>query len=210
MKLPAWITHRYVWQIGMLLAALLVMRLLGFKGACQHLADADSAANSGKAFQGPKPGVDLLHNSYLDVQDEKPYTVVFFLSRECPLCKNYRPLIRRLEAEFSADPRIGFVTLRTDSEQAQDSTYFTSTEFTAGKAAKQIAGYFGATVTPEVFVVDSANRIVYRGAIDNWAYETGRHRPEATEHYLYAVLDAIRKGQTPAFSENKAYGCFIE
>ena len=107
-------------------------------------------------------------------------------------------------------PVFCFLGLRTDSDAATDSSYFFPLEYNAGKDVHYIAEIFKATITPEVFVVDSSNRVWYSGAIDNWSFDTGKKRQFATEHYLKDALKALRNGQKPAVSETKAVGCYIE
>jgi hypothetical protein len=77
-------------------------------------------------------------------------------------------------------------------------------------ADSKIAGFFGATTTPEAFLTDSGSHVLYKGAIDNWAPELGRHRTVITEHYLYDALDSARANKPVRVKETQAVGCFIE
>lgn len=210
MQFPDWISRQFIFRVLVLAGGIFIASTLGFKGACQHLLERENQQISNKTAVLSKPPVNLLNNAYLRFKSSAPFAVVFFLSKECPMCKNYRPLIQRLENEYGKSGLISMLALRTDVSEAADSAYFLQSEFSAGKAAVQIADYFGATVTPEVFVVDSTNTIIYKGAIDNWSYETGRHSQKATEHYLEEVLKKIVSGKIPEYSEKKAFGCFIE
>lgn len=205
-------SRRSLWVLGAVVLAMVLLYLGGFRGMLQHVLQHKKQVQPAEsALTPPVQGVDLLHNAFLDIGNrQRDYTVVFFLSKDCPLCKNYRPLIHQLYMDYSTDPRFGFVVLRTDVEKAVDSAWFIPDEYAAGKAATSIARYYGATVTPEVFVLDNQNKYIYRGAIDDWAYETGKHKREAEFHYLRDVLSQLKKGIRPRYSEHKPYGCYIE
>jgi len=194
-----------VFRLVLLVAVLLMAWFAGFRGLYSHLNEAKNSIKTNK-----KPAVNLLNNAYLSYTLKKPYAVVFFLSKECPLCAAYKPLIQQLHSQYDSGGIFSFVVLRTDANNSKDSTFFIPGEFSAGKAAPQIAGYYDATVTPEVFVVDSSNNVVYRGAIDNYAWDTGKHRDRATEHYLKEVLAALQQGKPAPHTQTKAHGCFIE
>lgn len=77
-------------------------------------------------------------------------------------------------------------------------------------SALQVMNYFGATITPEVFVCDSLGQVLYSGRIDNWAYDTGQKRTNITEHDLENALDDIVGGKPVRVSRTQAIGCFIE
>jgi thiol-disulfide isomerase/thioredoxin len=194
-----------VFRLFLLVAVLCMAWFAGFRGLYSHLS---GAKNSIKTKN--KPPVNLLDNAYLRYKLKKPFAVVFFLSKDCPLCVAYKPLIQKLHSQYDSGGVFSFVVLRTDADTGKDSSFFIPGEFSAGKAAPEIASYYGATVTPEAFVVDSNNAIVYRGAIDNYAWDTGKHRKQATEHYLMDVLAALQQGKKTPFAETKAQGCYIE
>jgi mono/diheme cytochrome c family protein len=64
-------------------------------------------------------------------------------------------------------------------------------------------------VTPEVFVLDAARVVRYRGRIDD-AYATRiRKRPEARSHDLTAALDAVLAGKPVPAPMTAAIGCAI-
>jgi hypothetical protein len=67
-----------------------------------------------------------------------------------------------------------------------------------------------ATVTPEAVVCDADGNVLYRGAIDDWAYAEGKKRPAPLNHYLSDALSAITSGKTPSPASTKPIGCFIE
>src|SRR6185369_2376514 len=70
--------------------------------------------------------------------------------------------------------------------------------------SQQIAKDYGATHTPEFFVLTKDRKIAYMGAMDD------RTKVEdVKEKYLEAAVDSVLKGEKPAKSETNARGCLI-
>jgi hypothetical protein len=69
---------------------------------------------------------------------------------------------------------------------------------------------FGATTTPEVFVLDNRKQLVYSGAIDNRAYEIGKLRKVVTEQYLKSVIDATIDLAVIPYKRIPPIGCLLE
>ncbi len=193
-------------NLTLLFILVLIAGLSGYRGLVAYLLNQKDNGSIAK----PESSVHRLHNAALDLEKPALYNVIFFLSKDCPLCNNYKPLLDTLQFVYGQDPRFLFVGLRTDASMAEDSSYFFPLEYTAGKDVAYIARIYGAKVTPEVFVVDSNNQVLYSGAIDNWAYDTGKKRAYATENYLKDVLFAIKNGQKLPYTQTRAVGCFIE
>ncbi len=193
-------------QLWLLLVLVVIAGIGGYRGLISIM----MGEKNQPAVSKQETTIHRLHNSALDIEKPALFNVVFFLSKDCPLCNNYKPLLDSLREEYARDSRFLFVGLRTDVDAANDSSYFFPLEYNAGKDVHYIAEIFKATTTPEVFVVDSSNKVWYSGAIDNWSFDTGKKRQYATEHYLKDALKALRNGQKPEFAETKAVGCFIE
>ena len=62
----------------------------------------------------------------------------------------------------------------------------------------------------EPFVMQADGRVRYQGAIDDWYVALGKHRPEATQHYLRNALDAVLAGKEVAIVKTEAVGCLVE
>ncbi|OIN59127.1 hypothetical protein BLX24_12290 [Arsenicibacter rosenii] len=75
---------------------------------------------------------------------------------------------------------------------------------------KKTAHRLNAQITPEVVVVNEKGQIYYQGAIDNWYYTLGRHRPQPTQHYLRDALDAALAGRPVLTPKTEAIGCLID
>ena len=74
----------------------------------------------------------------------------------------------------------------------------------------RLADYLDATTTPEAVVINDKEKVVYMGAIDNWAISLGQKRLEATAHYLRDALANSLNDVKVNPSKTKAVGCFIE
>ena len=72
-----------------------------------------------------------------------------------------------------------------------------------------IADRLGATVTPEVFLLDSQWTLRYHGALGNSASPTTKAE-EASDAEIRPALDAIVAAQPVARAETKAFGCTIK
>ena len=70
--------------------------------------------------------------------------------------------------------------------------------------------YFKATITPEVFVTDSNNIIVYSGKIDNWVDDLGKRKKNINENYLKDAILAIKNNNPISIRKTKPIGCIIE
>ncbi|MEL6105014.1 MAG: redoxin domain-containing protein [Planctomycetota bacterium] len=138
--------------------------------------------------------------------------VFCFLGTECPLAKLYGPRLQAMSEGFgeeqvrfigvnsnlqdSADEILGYVDqhgIKFPMLQDQDQT---------------IADAFGATRTPEVFVVDSEGSLRYQGRIDD-QYSPGVARSEPTAFHLRDAIIALLDGRAVAEPETDGVGCLI-
>ena len=71
--------------------------------------------------------------------------------------------------------------------------------------SQDVARALGAEVTPHVFVLDSEQRLVYRGAPD-----ADHKDPSQNAAWLRAALDAVLDGRRPDPAETKPVGCSIK
>ena len=70
--------------------------------------------------------------------------------------------------------------------------------------------FLGASITPEVFVIDKNGKTLYQGAFDNWAIDLGTKRNNITQHYLRDALDNSLAGMMIDPQKTKPVGCFIQ
>lgn len=144
----------------------------------------------------------------------KTATVYVMISPECPLCQSYsRTLIQLYDAYFKRGITFyGIVPGKNYSEEKIKefiSTYSIPFEIVID-TDKKFTRYVNAHITPEVFLINHLDEIVYSGRIDNWAYELGKKRKVITQHDLRDALESIINKQPVKVVKTKAIGCFIE
>jgi len=140
--------------------------------------------------------------------------VLFFLSPECPLCRDYAPRLRELKWLADSLGMLTIAVLSGTAHEAKEMKGFLESNrldfFLLENMDAQLADDAGIDVTPSAVLVDKTGEILYRGAIDNWAVSLGRKRILASEHYLQSAMYAAAQGRPANPKETKAIGCFIE
>jgi peroxiredoxin len=136
-------------------------------------------------------------------------TVLMFVSTTCPVSNDYNDRMTALFNDY-ASKGVHFIFVNSNAtESAAD----------VDKHAKQVsfpflpfkdkdnvvADKFGATVTPEAFVIDKTGAIVYHGSIDD-----SRNAARITVKPLRAALDAVLAAKAVETGETKAFGCTIK
>ena len=139
--------------------------------------------------------------------------VIYFLAPECPLSVNYTLTIRELDDKFS-DLINSIIVFPGDYYKTSDIEKFIS-KFNLKNNyivdnKKILTKYFKATITPEVFVIDSNNNIVYSGKIDNWVDHLGKRKKIINENYLKDAILAIKNNNPISIRKTKPIGCIIE
>ncbi|MBX3415728.1 MAG: redoxin domain-containing protein [Pirellulales bacterium] len=148
----------------------------------------------------------------LDEFGDKQAIVVAFLGVECPLVKLYAGRLNELAKRY--DER-GVAFLGIDSN-VQD----TLTEAASFARHEQlvfpllldpdgaVAESFGASRTPEIFVLDREGVVRYHGRVDD-QFQVGVQRPAATREDLAEALDELLAGSAVSVAETAFQGCRI-
>ncbi|MCP4782349.1 MAG: redoxin family protein, partial [Fuerstiella sp.] len=119
----------------------------------------------------------------------------------CPLCLKYAPTLASIERQYrSQDVEFIFVN-PNQSEQRQDLTDAVQTHGFRGPyvqdANRELPIALKANTTTEVFVLDRARTLIYRGAVDD-QYGFGYALQAPRRAFLVDALDAVLEGRTPA------------
>lgn len=135
------------------------------------------------------------------------YNILFFVSADCPLCKAYTSIIKKMGDSLNDKWKVFVV--RTD---IANSAGFVQGEFglEIGDSAGVLKRSLGATITPEVFIVSKQSSVLYHGAIDNYAWKTGKYRTKATAHYLANAIAQINEAGYSKSKFQQPIGCYIE
>jgi hypothetical protein len=145
--------------------------------------------------------------------------VLFFVSTDCPISNSFAPEIQRICRDYAAkgvgcslvyeDFQVDAAAVRKHfDEYGYDRT--PAIRFSVvNDADRRVATQAHATITPQAVVVDSADKIRYRGRINNFYAALGKSRQVVTVHDVRDALDAVLAGKSVANPETKALGCYI-
>ena len=139
----------------------------------------------------------------------KSGTVVVFLSAQCPVVKGYNERINEIANAYAAKG-INFIGINSNS--TEDLNWVKSDAAAVGykfplliDKGNVFADKLGATVTPEVYYLDSKNVLLYHGAIDN-----DRSGKAITDTYLKTAFDSYLSGKKIDKTKANAFGCTIK
>ncbi len=144
---------------------------------------------------------------------ESVWRVLIFLAPLCPICQNMTFDLRQLEKDFVGES-VEFVGVfpNASTTEAQIATF----QQTYGLSmplhldTADWAGTLGARWTPEVFVLDAADSVVYRGRINDRYFAPGKRKPKTKRRDLDAALRDCLAGRPVADPVTDAVGCPIE
>lgn len=136
-------------------------------------------------------------------------TVVIFVSTRCPVSNGYNDRMRALYDDYSAKG-VKFVFINANvneplDEVAQHAKQHSFTFPVYKDSENKVSDRFGATVTPETFVIDRSGTIRYHGYIDDSLNPAGIHKQG-----LRMALDAVLAGNDVPVTETRAFGCTIK
>jgi len=154
------------------------------------------------------PDYNGTKHSLADYKNAK-VVVLMFIATQCPVSNAYNARMVSLYNDYKSK-NIVFVGVNANKQEgieeikqhAADHAF----EFTILKDDKNIiADKFGATVTPEIYVINSSLDILYHGRIDD-----SRRESAIASQDLRKALDEILAGKHVSVSETKAFGCTIK
>lgn len=148
-------------------------------------------------------------------QKNEALTIYVFLSETCPICQSITPELKSLYAIYH-EKGVAFVGLFPNQVQSTDETrqqfekkYNIPFSLSADKGQK-MAAKFGATATPQVFLVrNSDHAVLYKGRVDNSFESIGHRRAVVTKQYLRTALNNILQNKPADPAETTPVGCFI-
>jgi len=139
--------------------------------------------------------------------------VIALRDAQCPLSRKFGPTIARIERDFAQRGvvvvHVNVSEVDTPADMLADVKRFDFAGRYVADDNHTIASMLAATSTTEVFVLDAARTLVYRGAIND-QYGIGYARSQPRETYLIDALEAVLAGQQPAIALTTAPGCVID
>jgi len=161
------------------------------------------------------PGIDnSVHHLARYLQKFRAVGVVF-MCNHCPYVQLYLARLKEVQAEFTTQ---GFTLIGinpNDAEQFPADSFDNMKTFGEKHTlnfpylrdvTQDVAHSFGATKTPQVFLINQAGILCYSGQIDD-----NPDRPEAVNHaYLRAAIAQILRGTPVTPASTEPIGCSIK
>lgn len=155
-------------------------------------------------------GIDEKPHSLSDYRDSK-IVVVAITCNTCPVAAGYEQRFVDFTQAY-ADRGVAFIAINPAAgaanqlEKMQERAVKRSFNFDyLSDSTQSVARAYGATVTPQLFVLDENRRIAYMGAFDN-----SLNPRQVDAHYVRDAVDALLAEQQPELTETRAFGCGIE
>ena len=200
-------------MIRVSVAAFLVAISIGLAGPAHAQGKFNKKLKVGDAcptFAG-LPGTDGKTHSLADLKD-KEVVVLAITTNHCAIAISYeKRIIDFVQKHAGPDSKVGFVAINVNTqeidrlpkmiERATDKGFNFTYLF---DESQKIGHELGATVTPELFVLNKDRRIVYMGAMDD-----NNLAKAAKTNYLEPAVTAALKGETPAVTETMPRGCVV-
>jgi len=186
-----------------LMLLLLVATVVGFAGDPKPLEIGSTAPTfTLKNHDGSEVGLKK-------VLAEHKYTVLVFVSTECPVSNAYNDRMKKLSEAYAAK---GVAFIGINANKAEDVKAIAAHAKEHGfkfpvlkDAGNKVADLYAAQVTPETFVVNAEGKLLYHGRIDD-----NRKVEKVTTNDLATALDALLAGKPVASATSRAFGCSIK
>jgi thiol-disulfide isomerase/thioredoxin len=162
----------------------------------------------------PISGLPAVYNgedtsvSLPDIKED--VVVLVFLANHCPVVRAYEDRV----IEFTKDYKdksvrvVGISVSKMDQDKIpgiKDYMKENKSNYVYGYDETQAVGKaYGATNTPQFFVLDKARKIRYTGAMDD-----SQNEGKVSKTYLRDAVDALLKSESPAVEETRPVGCGI-
>lgn len=197
----------------------------GSSAAAGQFNDELSVGDAAPPWQDLPDVVTGQKHSLADLKDSK-FVVVVFTCNSCPVALEYEPRILDLAKKYSAEraapgapkeaknaapPQIAWVAINVNRVKEDLPPAMKKRAIDKGypfpylyDESQQIAKKFGASFTPEFYLLSPERKILYMGALDDAS------DPKQVKHqYLADAIDAALAGKPPAVVETVPRGCRI-
>lgn len=158
------------------------------------------------------PGVDGKEHSLADLKD-KDVIVVVFTCNHCPVAIDYQDrVIEFSKKHAAAESKVALIAINVSLLEADKLPKMKERASKKGfnfpylyDAAQKMGRLYGASVTPEFFIIDKERKIAYMGAMDD-----NLHPEKVKVHHLEDAVAALLKGEKPTKAETRARGCVLK
>jgi peroxiredoxin len=150
----------------------------------------------------------------LDALADKDAVAVVFSCNHCPYVQAWEDRLNDVAREY-ADRGVAVVAVNSNDAGLYPADSFEAMGERAGEKgfvfpyahdeSQEVARAYGATRTPEVFLLDRDRRVAYHGAIDDSV-----DPEDVNVSYLRHALEALLAGARPQTEETPAVGCTVK
>jgi AhpC/TSA family. len=149
-----------------------------------------------------------VQHSLTDYKSSKAI-VLMFIATQCPVSNAYNERMVQLCKDYTSKG-VAFIGINSNKQEGADEIKEHAQDhgfvFPILKDNNNtIADKLGASVTPEIFVLNSKFEILYHGRIDD-----SKKEAKVSSKDLRTALDEILTGKPLEINETKAFGCSIK
>ncbi len=142
------------------------------------------------------------------------HTALVFVNSNCPLAARSVEKLNELQSEFGEKIQLNTIAVFSKPDESEEKVEQFARTYGAHfpliiDPNHILADALHAERSPEVFLLDSEYKLIYRGAIDDKSQVRGS-MPSARNDYLREVLNAIRDDKPIEESVTEPQGCFID
>jgi peroxiredoxin len=196
-------------NLAILLASLLLIAAAVVAGSGKNEGEIPAPPTIGATIDDfTLPDVDSKDQSLKALAGKKG-TVLLFISVQFPVSNAYNERMEKIAQEFKSK---GISVIGINANASEDAA--TVKAHAAEKSltfnilkdpGNKIADRLGATRTPEAYLLDGNNKLVYHGRIDN-----NQNASLIESSDLRVAIEALLAGKPVEKSEAKAFGCSIK
>jgi len=153
----------------------------------------------------------MSHHLY-DFAGKKAVAVIFIATR-CPYSNAFTHVMASLAHEYESRG-VAFVGINANStepvtEVAEHARAHGLDFLILKDDGNKVADDLGASVTPEVFLLDSTWTLRYHGALGN-SHQPTNNPSKTTDDEIRPALEDVLNGKPAQVTETKAFGCTIK
>lgn len=141
--------------------------------------------------------------------------LVMFSCNTCPYVVKNQERTRQISA-YALQNNIGVIVINSNEAQRNsDDSYAAMKAYAKAQNYKwyyamgdhtKLADAFGATHTPEVFLFNTAGKLVYKGAID----DNPSNASNVKREHLKLAIQEMKAGKNVSVTESRSIGCSIK
>lgn len=195
------------------LFALAVMAAPTFAGEYNKKVDIGQKAPDFSGIQAAEPNGETTSLTLGDIKED--VVVVVFLANHCPVVTAYEDRIYDFVQDYKGKPvKLVAIAVSGSRTKKMDDLAAIKKRAVKDKKFNYVYGYdesqdvgraYGATNTPQFFVLDKDRNIRYMGAMDD-----SQNESKVNKTYVRDAVDALLAGKTIEVKETRPVGCGIQ